>query len=57
MEKLDGYANPNSILTSIWEDMVDSQSLIILESLVSNFVFNKSLSRRFVVSSTFIDIF
>ena len=41
---------------SICEDVVDSQSFNVLQCLVANYVFNKSLSTRFVMSRTFIDV-
>ena len=41
---------------SMSEDMVDGQSLNVLQSLVTDYIFNKSLSTRFVVFRTFIDV-
>ncbi|RVW44722.1 hypothetical protein CK203_023625 [Vitis vinifera] len=46
-----------SILMFIKEDVVDSQSRIVLKSLIGNYVFNKSLSTKFAVYLTFIDVF
>ncbi|KAL6324525.1 hypothetical protein AAG906_013337 [Vitis piasezkii] len=52
MEKLKPF-NPHVHLG----DVVDSQSHIVLKSLVGNYVFNKSLSTKFAVYLTFIDVF
>ena len=41
---------------SIREDVVDAQSFNVLQSLVADYVFNKSLLTRFVVSRIFIDV-
>ena len=41
---------------SIREDVVDAQSFNVLQSIVADYVFNKALSKRFVVSRTFIDV-
>ena len=41
---------------SICKDVVDAQSFNVLQYLVDDYVFNKSLSTRFVVSRTFIDV-
>ena len=41
---------------SIREDVVDTQSFNVLQSLVADYFFNKALSKRFVVSRTFIDV-
>ena len=41
---------------SIREDMVDGQSFNVLQSLVADYVFNKALSKRFVVSRILIDV-
>ncbi|KAL6320993.1 hypothetical protein AAG906_010802 [Vitis piasezkii] len=46
-----------SILMFIQENMVNSQSLTTLESFVGDYVFNTSLSTRFVMYLIFIDIF
>eukprot|EP00261_Vitis_vinifera_P037718 XP_019078961.1 PREDICTED: uncharacterized protein LOC109123499 [Vitis vinifera] len=45
-----------SIPMSIREDVVDTQSFNVLQSLVADYVFNKALSKRFVMSRTFIDV-
>ncbi|RVW32267.1 hypothetical protein CK203_079000 [Vitis vinifera] len=45
-----------SIPMSIHEDVVDAQSFNVLQSFVADYVFNKALSKRFVVSRTFIDV-
>ncbi|XP_059596623.1 uncharacterized protein LOC132254630 [Vitis vinifera] len=45
-----------SIPMSIREDVVDTQSFNVLQSLVADYVFNKALSKRFVASRTFIDV-